>query len=405
MALRKEHDQLHLKLFSDSQQKTLGALGAPAQTAHCIVCMDEITRGKLQLHCGHAFHEGCIRHWFAAQVGLESLGGAHPGVREQTACPICREQASGEDWMVLSRIEPLDAAASVQTENGSPKSEYLQRLHKRLQPGVASLAAGLKKAPEPSAAAREQEIQKAVAAIGASAAGVAAREAAPAPAGVAASSGIGTDAGSSSLDRVLLTRLAKRAASAKRGGAKGSAKLKAVGLESIWGRAILHADAQYLVAEQLLPVCRAALESKIQSTSVAKGPAATLSLELQKDPFGDELAEAPDGVETEVGPPPPPRPMLLAQIVCRETAQMMKLLQALLAASDKSQFQCEEVANRFRTPGPTHFRYVSALLTLTEGELSTVVQVDVHHTAMLELNQRSGAEAHVDFFRTQLVSP
>ena len=142
----------------------------------------------------------------------------------------------------------------------------------------------------------------------------------------------------------------------------------------------------------------------MQVAGLTKGPAATLSIELQKDPFGDEPVESSDDFQ-ETGPPPPPQPMLLAQVVCRDTAQMTKLLQALLTPSDQSQLVSEEVTNRFRSLGPTHFRYVAALLTLTEGESSTVVQVDVHHAALLELNQKSDADAHVDFFRSQLVSP
>jgi hypothetical protein len=196
----------------------------------------------------------------------------------------------------------------------------------------------------------------------------------------------------------------------------------------LWATICRSTDQLYQSAEQVEPYVRLAFQSLISGCVGGTQSAIALDVAPLKDPIrvyekarSDYASRFADGVPATANV----LDVLRARATFADGGVLIDVLETLLAdgggdsgpqalqfavaladgVERECHFEVIRVKNKFETLDPTRFRNLLLNLKLhVEGHTAVFVELQVHHAAILEFNERSHAHNVYDFFRSRLAA-
>ena len=177
---------------------------------------------------------------------------------------------------------------------------------------------------------------------------------------------------------------------------------------SLWRDIVMNTDQLYVVCEKLEQVfrdgvCELALMINMPAERIQFAPRLKDPIRAYEKAFDDYQGRFGDHVL----PVACVMDILRCRIVCTN-AQRFCECQAGLGGLDfssggeRARIELVREKNKFRALDPTHFRNILNNVLVSQGGVSTLAEIQLHHDIILTHNESSGAHEHYDYFRTKM---
>lgn len=186
---------------------------------------------------------------------------------------------------------------------------------------------------------------------------------------------------------------------------------------ALWPRIVARTDLLYLATEDLLAKFEACVPALIQLLGADAGDVEIVLAPGLKDPvrvhekaIGDYVKDFDDWDDDVVIAEACVLDMLRGRAVCRSGSTMLRLQQLLMEGVmldiGAEGVMLKSARSKIKFAGadldPMHFRNILNNLIFRVGERSAFVELQLHHKAIYDFNESSGAHDRFEYFRSAL---